>query len=130
MKPFIVFLLVVVSLAWSQDPALVKESSKALLGALTEVLSSRSNSATYLPQYGLHLTLESFSVGDAATRAATISELLEAMSVTLEGLVEGDWVSVYVYPSDFSEDFELLVRLRYKRPDTLEVWVNGQFQLP
>jgi hypothetical protein len=126
MKAVIVFVLVLSSLALSQDPALVKESSKALLGALAEVLSSSHNSATYIPQYGLHLTFESFSVGDAATRAA--SELLEAMSVTLEGLVEGDWVSVYVYPSDFSEEFELLVRLRYKRPDTLEVWVNGKFQ--
>lgn len=128
MKVFIVCLLFLSSLAWCQDPTLVKESSKGLSGALAEVLNSRNTSATYIPQYGLHITLKCFGVGDAITRATTISELLTEMSVTLTGLIDSDWVSVHVYPSDLSEEFDLLVRMRYNRPDTLEVWVNGQFQ--
>jgi hypothetical protein len=55
----------------------------------------------------------------------SISSVLQGLAGTIQGLDEGDWVSIGA--SIFSgPHIDVVVRMKPGQPDSLEVFVNGQ----
>lgn len=127
-KYFVCLVLALYSSSIAADPQAAIESSLPLEGALEA--GAMSVVAQYLPGYGLQIntfTLE--DGGDVGEVQQNIVNVVSGLASTIKGLDSGDWVSVGMTRSNFMDERTLfLVRIKPGRPETLEVWVNGEKQ--
>jgi hypothetical protein len=121
----IFLLLAVTRLTLAQDTQAILESSKALEGALRSSLEGLEMYTSYIPGYGLHISMRSYSQNELPVNAQQIASLLAAMPETVSGLTENDWLSVYLEPDRYVGDGYILVRTKPNQPETLEVFLNG-----
>lgn len=113
---------------FSANPAQIENYDNDLIEAVKSTIGSgflTDDLTHYLPGYGLHLVFEKVF---GAPRLNDITEPLTAalleQSDNIEGLPEGEWVSIF-YRADGFREYDLLIRVKKGRPDTLEVWVDG-----
>lgn len=123
--------LVLSAFSFAADWAAIDRSTAALSGAVIGVLggefSTRSIS-TYLPGYGIQLSYYSgYDMPPPQEAVNSISGLVLALAGTVQGLDDGDYVSVSISgrPGIGHDTYHLLVRMLPGQADTLEVWFNG-----
>lgn len=114
------------------NPAPAVDSSASIIGAL-EALPTYSSSfvSNYVPDYGV-VIVGFFSPfepapGREAVKEATqtIAGVLTGLAPTVQGVQEGDWLSVSA--SVTSENLNYVtVRLKPGQPETLETWIDGE----
>ncbi len=79
----------------------------------------------YIPGYGVHLVFRKrFGVPKLDDIKEQLSAALLGQSDAIKGLPKGEWVSIF-FRADGFRQYDLLIRVKQGRPDTLEVWVNG-----
>jgi hypothetical protein len=80
----------------------------------------------YIPGYGLHISFERIvgipKLDDATTQ---LTAALLDKGDTIEGLAKDEWISIFFRGHGDTNIYDLVIRMKQGRPDTLEVWVNG-----
>ena len=128
MKRIVGFLAILLfwTFAFAADPQLVLESARPLSGALSSQTSGLISQ--YIPGYGLQINTHPYSSTEEEFLGTAI-DILNGLASTVEGLDEGDWVSVGATISGRVGGQTLLViRIKPGQPETLEVWLNGERQ--
>jgi hypothetical protein len=127
---FATFLILTISPIYAASPQIVESSSDNLLEEIRRDIDAgfltNDDLGHYIPGYGLELVLEkSNSVPDLDDAVRRISDTMLDYNDTISGLAEDDWVSIYFSAFD---DYNLLIRMKQNKPETLEVWTNGYLQ--
>lgn len=113
--------------AFAFDLRAIEESRTTLVAALNGVVEDGTGAAQYIPNYGLHIAIREFLEPSPKKDVLTLlPNLVAALADTIKGLNQGDWVSV-AYKND-EPKYEVLVRVKPRQPDTLEVWIDGKRQ--
>ena len=123
-------------LGWTSAQEAIRESAAPLVGALGAYADNLT--VAYLPGYGLQVSGYGYLGGDIASEAesytSSVAGTVAALAPTIEGLGEGEWVSVALYVKGFisegtglpDEVFQdVLIRVRGA---VLEVWIDGELQ--
>lgn len=129
-KILIVSTTILLQPAFGANPAQIENSADDLTQAIKPSTGSTSVSAIdiqhYIPGYGLHLTFEKVvripKLDDAIKQLSTA--LLDEGG-TIEGLPKGEWISIFFRGKYGVNIYDLVIRMKQGRPDTLEVWING-----
>lgn len=127
-KIFVSFILFFVSFSFAADPAAVRESASALVGAINGALDDPLGVVTYIPGYGLHIAARAtFEEKQIDETKDVLVNLLTSLGSTVKGLEPNDWISIGYRGNEqmMDDGYELLVRL-YAANGVVEVWLNGQ----
>jgi hypothetical protein len=125
-KVYVCFLIVSLSLAFAFDLEAIEDSEGTLGGALEGAFSALGVSTVFLPDYGINYSINDMRQEGTPQESATqIADLLKALSSTVSGLDEGNWISVTYNYFDFDVSYSLVVRMKPNQPETLEVFVDG-----
>lgn len=121
----LVVLIVFFSMALGFNLTQINETRAALVGALNEVLGNNTGSVQYIPGYGLTILSRGLlSEKKAPEIISSVKPLLVALVPMIKGLDDDDWVSIG-YKTD---DYEIIIRIKPTKANSLEVWLDGKKQ--
>jgi hypothetical protein len=115
-------------LALAYDPALIKNSSAPLAGALAGVMQNSAISTHYIPGFGVQFVVVGATVPiNMPEMIKSAKTILTALGSTVEGLEAGDRISYANYTfHDLYGPAELVVTVPANDLQSFEVWVNGE----
>jgi len=123
--------LVLSAFALAADWRAIEQSQTLLTGSLDGFLGTRHSTeihAQHLPGYGLHISVVVPSNTPEPNETVTaFSRAMAALSGLIDGLDDGDWVSIsYVGFFRYTDDYyNFHMRMKPGDPSTYEVWQDS-----
>lgn len=128
-KIIIVIAVILLQPVLGANPSQIKNSDNDLVRAIETVIRSgfiTTDVSHYIPGYGLHLVFEKINgVPELNDATEQISTALIETGDTVKGLADGEWLSILFRGNGVNNTYDLIVRMKQGKPDTLEVYVDG-----